>query len=102
MRYKLISVGEYAFYDEPVNKGLIGGKIIVVNPDTGEEISQSYKKFHTEKTNKFDVLAQLMYKVVPPQKEEEEKDEAFVEEESDNEDSSKETYVAEDISKGNI
>lgn len=102
MRYKLISVGEYAFYDEPYYRGLIGGRIVATNPDTGEEISQYYKKFHTGKTNKFDVLAQLMYKVAPPQKEEEEKDEAFVEEESDNEDSSKETYVAEDISKGNI
>ena len=102
MRYKLISVGKYAFYDEPYYRGLIGGRIVATNPDTGEEISQYYKKFHTGKTNKFDVLAQLMYKVAPPQKEEEEKDEAFVEEESDNEDSSKETYVAEDISKGNI
>ena len=102
MRYKLISVGEYAFYDEPYYRGLIGGRIVATNPDTGEEISQYYKKFHTGKTNKFDVLAQLMYKVAPPQKKEEEKDEAFVEEESDNEDSSKEIYVAEDISKGNI
>ena len=102
MRYKLITVCEYAFYDEPINKGLIGGKIIAVNPDTGEEISQFYKKFHNGKTDKFDVLAKLMHKVAPPQKEEEEKDEAFVEEESDNEDSSEETYVAEDISEGNI
>lgn len=102
MRYKLISVGEYAFYDEPYYRGLIGGRIVATNPDTGEEISQYYKKFHTGKTNKFDVLAQLIYKVAPPQKEEEEKDEAFIEEESDNEDSSEETYVAENISKGNI
>lgn len=102
MRYKLISVGEYAFYDEPYYRGLIGGRIIATNPDTGEEISQYYKKFHTGKTNKFDVLAQLMYKVAPPQKEEEEKDEAFIEEEPDNENSSKETYVVEDISKGNL
>ena len=101
MRYKLISVGKYAFYDEPYYRGLIGGRIVATNPDTGEEISQYYKKFHTGKTNKFDVLAQLMYKVAPPQKEEE-KDEAFIEEESDNEDSSEETYVAENISKGNI
>ena len=68
MRYKLISVGEYAFYDEPYYRGLIGGRIVATNPDTGEEISQYYKKFHTGKTNKFDVLAQLMYKVAPPQK----------------------------------
>ena len=72
MRYKLISVGEYTFYDEPYYRGLIGGRIIATNPDTGEEISQYYKKLHTGKTNKFDVLEKLMYKVAPPQKEEEE------------------------------
>ena len=102
MRHLLISAGDYQFFDEPLNKGLLGGKIIASNSVTKEETFRIYKKFHTGKTNKFDVLAQLMYKVAPPQKEEEEKDEAFVEEESDNEDSSKETYVAEDISKGVI
>lgn len=49
MRYKLISVGEYAFYDEPVNKGLIGGKIIAVNPDTGKKLVNLIKNFTLEK-----------------------------------------------------
>lgn len=57
MRNLLISVGKIQFFDEPCNKGLIGGKIIAINPDTGEEISQSYKKFHTGKTDKFNILA---------------------------------------------
>ena len=34
----------------------------------------TYKKFHTGKTNKFDVLAKLMYKLVPPEQPEENND----------------------------
>ena len=66
MRYKLMSVGEYTFYDEPYYRGLIGGRIIATNPETGEKKSKFYKKFHTGKTDKFNVLEQLMLEMVPP------------------------------------
>lgn len=66
MRFPLMSVGVFTFEDEPVNKGLIGGKVIATNHETGETVSRVYKNFHTGKTNKMDVLAQLMYEMVPP------------------------------------
>lgn len=66
MRFPLMSVGNFTFEDEPINKGLIGGKIIATNSETGEVNSKVYKKFHTGKTNKMDVLTQLMYEMVPP------------------------------------
>lgn len=66
MRSLLISAGDFTFEDAPINKGLIGGKVIATNTLTGEEISRVYNKFHTGKTNKFDVLAKLMYELAPP------------------------------------
>ena len=74
MKSLLMQVGDFAFEDSPVNKGLIGGKIIATNSKTGETTSMTYKKFHTGKTNKFDVLAKLMYKLVPPEQPEENND----------------------------
>ena len=67
MRFPLMSVGNFTFEDEPINKGLIGGKVIATNSETGEVASKIYKKFHTGKTNKFDVLAQLMHEIIPPE-----------------------------------
>lgn len=67
MRNLMISVGQYQFYDEPYNKGLIGGKIVAINPDTGEQQSYPYKRFHTGKTNKFEVLAKIIYLLEPPE-----------------------------------
>ena len=66
MRFPLMSVGNFKFDDCPLNRGLIGGKIIATNLETGEEISKNYKVFHNGKTNKFDILSQLMYELVPP------------------------------------
>lgn len=66
MRFPLMSVGVFTFEDEPVNKGLIGGKVIATNTETREVFSKTYKKFHTGKTNKFDVMAQLIYELEPP------------------------------------
>ena len=66
MRFLLMSVGDFIFEDEPINKGLIGGKIIATNTKTEESISKVYKHFHTGKTNKFEVMAELMYQLVPP------------------------------------
>ena len=31
MRFPIISVGDFVFEDEPINKGLIGGKVIATN-----------------------------------------------------------------------
>lgn len=67
MRFPLMSVGKFTFEDEPIDKGLIGGKVIATNSETGEVASKIYKKFHTGKTNKMDILAQLMYEMVPPE-----------------------------------
>lgn len=67
MRFPLMSVGKFTFEEEPVNKGLIGGKIIATDTETGTSIFKNYKRFHNGKTNKFDVLAQLMYELVPPE-----------------------------------
>ena len=72
MKNLLISVGEYQFFDEPSNKnGLIGGKIIANNPDTKEEVFRTYKRYHTGKTDKYDVLAKLVTELVPPPEEKE-------------------------------
>lgn len=49
MRYKLISVGEYAFYDEPVNKGLIGGKSLPSILIRGKKLVNLIKNFTLEK-----------------------------------------------------
>ena len=71
MRNLLISVGEYQFFDEPSNKnGLIGGKIIANNLDTKEEFFRIYKRYHTGKTDKYNVLAKLVTELVPPPEEE--------------------------------
>lgn len=89
MRFPLMSVGNFTFEETPLNKGFIGGKIFATNKETGEEISRTYKRFHTGKTNKFDVLAQLMYELVPPQPSEENNDtneEAIIEGISDEKD----------------
>ena len=59
MKQLMMAVGDYTFEDSPINKGLIGGKIIATNTKTGEQLSRTYKVFHTGKTNKFDVLASL-------------------------------------------
>ena len=67
MRHLLISAGDYQFFDEPLNKGLLGGKIIASNSITNEETSRIYKKFHTGKTNKFSVLEKLMIELIPPE-----------------------------------
>lgn len=73
MKNLLISVGEYQFFDEPSNKnGLIGGKIIANNPDTKEEFFRNYKRYHTGKTDKYNVLAKLITELVPPEKKDEE------------------------------
>lgn len=73
MKNLLISVGEYQFFDEPSNKnGLIGGKIIANNPDTKEECFRTYKRYHTGKTDKYNVLAKLITELVPPEKKDEE------------------------------
>ena len=81
MRNLLISVGEYQFFDEPSNKnGLIGGKIIANNPDTKEELFRTYKRYHTGKTDKYNVLAKLITELIPPEKKDEE-DEADSKEE---------------------
>lgn len=69
MRFPIMSVGDFTFEEEPVNRGLIGGKVIATNHSTGEQVSRMYKRFHTGKTNKMDILAQLMYELVPPEKE---------------------------------
>ena len=82
MRNLLISVGEYQFFDEPSNKaGLIGGNIVAINPDTTEEVSRIYKKLHTGKTNKYDVLAKLIIELVPPEVEAKEDEETKLQEE---------------------
>ena len=75
MRNILIAAGDYIFEDEPVNKGLIGGKIIATNQATGETTSRMYKHFHNNKTNKYDVLTQLLYELAPPPKEEDNNEE---------------------------
>lgn len=69
MKYPLISAGQFKFEDSPINKGLIGGKIIATNLETGEQFFKIYKKYHNGKTDKFDVLAQLMYELQPPKEE---------------------------------
>lgn len=66
MKHLLISAGDYQFFDEPLNKGLLGGKIIASNSITKEETFRIYKKFHTGKTNKFNILEQLMIELIPP------------------------------------
>lgn len=72
MRNLLISVGEYQFFDEPSNKnGLIGGKIIANNPDTKEEVFRTYKRYHTGKTDKYDILAKMITELIPPPEEKE-------------------------------
>jgi len=79
MRHILMSVGNFDFEDMPINKGLIGGKVIAVNKETGEEISKIYKIYHTGKTDKIDVLAKLMYELVPPENPTEDNSEDIVE-----------------------
>lgn len=80
MRFMLIAAGDYIFEDEPINKGLIGGKIIATNKSTNEITSRIYKHFHNGKDNKYDVLMQLLYELAPPPKEEEEENERTAEE----------------------
>lgn len=70
MRLPMMTVGRFTFEEEPANKGLIGGKVIATDTETGTSISRNYKKFHNGKTNKFDVLAQLMYELIPPSSDE--------------------------------
>ena len=79
MRFPIISVGDFVFEDEPINKGLIGGKVIATNLETGETTSRNYKKLHTGKTTKFDVVAQMMQELIPPPKNDEDKAEDMVE-----------------------
>ena len=84
MRNLLMSVGDFQFFDEPSNKGgLIAGKIVAINPLAEGEITRSYKRFHTGKTDKFNVLAKLIMELVPPDDEEEkeENEESNTEEE---------------------
>ena len=80
MRFMLIAAGDYIFEDEPINKGLIGGKIIATNKTTKEVTSRVYKHFHNGKNNKYDVLTQLLYELAPPPKEEEENNGDTIEE----------------------
>ena len=75
MRNLLISVGKFQFFDEPCNKGLIGGKIIAINPDSKEEKSYGYKRFHNGKTDKFAVLAKAIYELEPPEENKNDEDE---------------------------
>ena len=81
MRYLLVKAGEYMFYDEPANRGFLGGRIIAVNPDTDEEVSKTYKKFHTGKTDKFEVLSKLLAELAPPEEEINDEEEPHNEEE---------------------
>lgn len=66
MRTPIITVGNFTFEKEPVNKGLIGGKVIATDTETGKTVSKTYKRFHTGKTNEFEVLAELMHEIIPP------------------------------------
>lgn len=75
MRNLLMSVGKFQFFDEPCNKGLIGGKIIAINPNTREEKSYPYKRFHTGKTNKFAILTKAIYELEPPEENKDNEDE---------------------------
>ena len=52
----MLSIGDFIFEDMPLNKGLIGGKIIATNKQTGEVQSRIYQRLHTGKTNKISVL----------------------------------------------
>lgn len=72
MRLPMITLGDFTFFDEQTGKGFIGGKIVATNNQTGEEVSRIYKNFHNKKTNKFDVLADLVHELVPPSPPEEE------------------------------
>ena len=77
MKNLLISAGEYQFFDEPaIKQGLIGGKIIAVNPETGEAITANYRKDHKGKTNKYTVLGKLISELVPLEEEEEDDEDA--------------------------
>lgn len=72
MRYKLFSVKNFLFEDEPNAKGFIGGTIIASNLDTGEDVDKRvYKRFHNGRTNKFDVVGQMVKELVPPDEPEE-------------------------------
>ena len=74
MRFPLMTLGDFTFFDEQTGKGFIGGKIVATNNQTGEEVSRIYINFHNKKTNKFDVLAVLVHKLVPPPPPEEEEE----------------------------
>lgn len=56
MKKVMLSIGDFIFEDMPLNKGLIGGKIIATNKQTGETQSRIYQRLHTGKTNKISVL----------------------------------------------
>lgn len=77
-RIFLLNVGDYRFEDVQDQRGLIGGKILAINTKTKEQFSKPYKKYHSGNTNKFDMLTELMYELVPPT-EEGEKDDASAE-----------------------
>jgi hypothetical protein len=62
----LLNVGDFRFEDVQSPKGLIGGKILATNLKTKEQFSKPYKRFHSGNTNKFDMLTELMYELVPP------------------------------------
>lgn len=79
MRTPLITVGNFTFEKETVNKGLIGGKVIATDKETGKTISKTYKRFHTGKTNEFEVLAELMHEIIPPSSSSESKEEEEIE-----------------------
>lgn len=66
MRFPLISAGNFTFEDEPIGKGFIGGRIIATDNENHTAVARVYKKFHTGKTNKLEVLEQLMLELVPP------------------------------------
>lgn len=63
----LLKVGDFRFDDIQSPRGFIGGKILATNEKTKEQFSKPYKKFHSGNTNKFDVLTELMYELIPPE-----------------------------------
>ena len=67
MKNLLMTVGDYEFFDAPLNKGLIGGTIIAVNKTTGNSISQNYRVYHNGKTNKMDILSIMIQTLIPPE-----------------------------------
>ena len=75
MRYLLVTAGNFTFEDEPVNKGLIGGRIIATNLETGHVVIKPYIKYHSGQTTKYSVLTDLMMELAPPPQNEEKEEE---------------------------